>query len=282
VQQGRTTLPGGHFNFALVAGGHISDAVVIENFTDHAIGFHVYGADLRSTSGGPLAPAQPADVMREVGAWIVMSNPQVSVAAHGQFTDAFTLTLPETASPGQHLGAVVTSANLGTTPQGSVIEARIALIVVVSDPGSVRVSARLSPLRGSTTVPTQVGFTITLSNTGNVLLTYAGSVAVYNDRAHEIARLPLAPGDAYVVPAGHVPLAVNWIETVPQSGTYRAQVTLTILANGKPVGTLTSQSLSLPLETGAPAPIIATIALGFGLIILLMIAAVTRRMRNRR
>lgn len=280
MQQGRTTLPGGHFNFALVGGGRISDAVVVENFTDHSMGFRIYGADLRSGSGGALAPAQPGDTMREAGAWIVVSNPHVTIPAHGQVTDAFTLTLPAKVSPGQHLGAVVTSANLGTTPQGSVIEARTALIVVVTVPGDAHASASLGRLRGSTTDPKQVGFTITLSNTGNVLLTYRGSVAVYDDRGHEIARLSLSPTDAYVVPAGHVPLAANWIETIPQLGMDRAQVTLTILANGSPVQTLRSQSLSLPLTPGIPAPIIVVIALGSGLVVLVMIVFIARRVRS--
>jgi hypothetical protein len=282
VEQGRTTLPGGHFNFALLAGGHISDAVVVENFTDHAIGFHIYGADLRSTSGGALAPAQPTDTMHAAGAWIVISQPQVTIPAHGQLTDAFTLTLPETVSPGQHLGAVVASANLGTTPQGSVIEARVALIVVVTVPGRARVSAALGPLRGSTAVPSHIRFTIALSNTGNVLLSYVGSVAVYNDRGDEVARLPLIPTDAYVVPTGHVPLAADWNATIPQSGTYRAQVTVTILADGKPVETLRSRSLSMPLASGRPAPLVITITLGCGLILIFMAVFIARRMHTRR
>lgn len=109
-----------------------------------------------------------------------------------------------------------------------------------------------------------------------------GSVAVYNDRGDEVARLPLVPTDAYVVPTGHVPLAAEWIETIPQSGTYRAQVTVTILANGKPVGTLRSRSLSLPLASGIPAPIVITITLGCGLILIFMTVFIARRTHHRR
>ncbi|MHB8490141.1 MAG: hypothetical protein ACYDCS_12730 [Candidatus Dormibacteria bacterium] len=282
VQQGHTTLPGGHFNYALIAGGHISDGVVVENFTDHSIDFSIYGADLRSASGGGLAPAQPNDIMHEAGAWIVISKPRVTIPAHGQLTDNFTLTVPTTASPGEHLGAVVTSANVGTTPQGSVIEARTALIVVVTVPGSDHPSATLSPLRGSTAVPGQFSFAITLSNTGNLLLTYTGSVAVYDGHGRRVARLPLAPADAYVVPTGHVPLAAIWADTIAQSGTYRAQAVLTILANGKPVGTLTSQSLALSLASGIPILSVSAIALGCGLILLLLTWFIDRRMRTRR
>ena len=65
VQQGSTTLPGGHFNFALVAGQSLADGIVVENFSDHSLTVHVYGADLLTAVGGGLAPAQPTAIMHE-------------------------------------------------------------------------------------------------------------------------------------------------------------------------------------------------------------------------
>src|SRR6202049_3931612 len=175
VQQGRTTLPGGHFSFALLGGQSISDGIVVENLSDRALRFHVYGADLVTAAGGCLAPAQPTAVMHEAGAWIAVSSPVVTIAAHSQFTDSFTLTLPATVSPGQHLGAVVAAAGVGVTAQGNPIEARTALITVVTVPGISQPSGRLSSLTGTVTSSGSIGFGITLSNTGNGLLTTAGS-----------------------------------------------------------------------------------------------------------
>ncbi len=87
VQEGRTTLPGGHFNFALVPGQSITDGIVVENFSNHALRFQVYGADLITAAGGGLAPAQPTATMLAVGAWITVSEPSFTVPAHGQLTD---------------------------------------------------------------------------------------------------------------------------------------------------------------------------------------------------
>jgi hypothetical protein len=281
IQQGSTTLPGGHFNFALLPGERISDGIVVENLSDRALRFRVYGADLITAAGGGLAPAQPTATMREAGAWIVVSSPVVTIAAHSQFTDTFTLTLPAMVSPGQHLGAVVAAAEAGLTPQGNPIEARTALITVVTVPGVAQPSARLSPLTSSVTASGLIGFGITLSNTGNVLLTYAGSVNIDDGDGHHVATLPLTPVNAYVVPNGQVQLAAVWKAIDPGSNPYRVHATVTILANGTPVGTLTSQSLALQFPSGTPVPIVVGVAVMLAVLLLLLAWSTRRRARRR-
>ena len=281
LHQGQTTLPGGHFSFALVPGESVSDGVVVENFSDHSLDFHVYGADLLSASGGGLAPAQANDTMNEAGAWIAVATPQVTIPAHGHFTDMFVLTLPSVVSPGEHLGAVVAAAIVGRSPQGSSIEARTALITAITVPGTVKPSASLSALSRSEAGPQQVGFEITLSNTGNLLLTYAGSVEIYSSDGHKIASLPLTPPDAYVVPAGKVALGALW-DGIPQSGNYSARATITILAKGKPVATLTSQSLDLRLSSSIPIPLVVVLALSVSIASAATWNVLSRRRRRHR
>jgi len=261
AQEGSTTLPGGHFNFALVSGQSITDGIVVENFSDRALTFRVYGADLLTAVGGGLAPVQPTATMREVGAWITVSAPTTTIPAHGKFTDNFTLKVPAVVSPGQHLGAVVAAADVGLTPQGSTIEARTALITVVTVPGIAHASASLNSLSGSVAIPGQTGFGIMLSNTGNVLLTYSGSLVIDDGDGHRVVSLPLTPINAYVVPDGRVSLAATWKELAPQDAKYRAEATVTILDDGTPVATLTSQSLALPSSSGTPLLMFVGLAL---------------------
>jgi hypothetical protein len=279
VQQGRTTLPGGHFNFALAPGESITDAIVVENLSDRVLTFHVYGADLLTAAGGGLAPAQPTATMREAGAWITISAPRVTIPAHGQLTDSFTVRLPAAVSVGQHLGAVVVAADVGLTPQGNPIEARTALITVVTVPGIARPSARLDALIGSADPAGHIAFGISLFNTGNVLLTYAGSVTVDNGDGRHVATLALTPANAYVVPGGRVRLAAVWMETAHQSDQYRAQATVTILAAGIPVGTLVSQSLGLSFTSAMLTIIAGGVA---GAVVLIILFAVGRLRRGRR
>jgi hypothetical protein len=256
--------------------------MVIENLSNHALVFTVYGADLVTATGGGLSPAQPTATMHAVGAWIVVSVPSVTIAAHAQDTDAFTITVPPTASVGQHLGAVVASATVGATAQGTPIEARAALIAVVTVPGTVRPSATLSALSGAGAGSGRFGFAVTLSNTGNVLLTYAGSVTIDDADGRTIARLPLGPTNAYVVPSGHVPLATRWNEPTSLADMYRAQATVTIFANGKPIRTFSSQALTLQLSSGVPVFLVVALALAIPALLVLLALILRREVDRRR
>lgn len=281
VQEGRTTLPGGHFNFALVPGQRISDGIVVENFSNHILHFHVYGADLLTATGGGQTPAQPTAKMHAVGAWIAVSVTTIAVAAHSQATDTFTLTVPIVVSSGQHLGAVVAAASVGVTPQGNPIEARAALIAVVTVPGVARSSAGLTPLVGSAATAGQVGFGITISNSGNVLLTYAGVLVIDDAAGHRLATLQLTPTNTYVVPSGHVPLAAIWREPAELAAMYRAQAVVTVFDNGQRVRTLTSQSIALRLSPSVPA--FVPVGLGMALAAMILLAVwIVRRVAGRR
>jgi hypothetical protein len=277
--QGQTTLPGGHFSFALVAGQTATDGVVVENFADQPLDFHIYGADLLTAVGGGLAPAQATDAMHEAGAWIVVATPRVTIPAHSRITSMFTISLPSAISPGEHLGALVAAALVGTSSQGSTIEARTALITNITVPGAISPSGRLGPLSRTPGMSRDVGFAIILSNTGNLLLTYVGSVDVLDRGGHTVASLSLAPASAYVVPGGHVGLDAVW-PGLPSSGTYSARATVTILAKGRPVATLTSQSLPLSFASPAPIPPAVATALG-GFVLAAGIVIAVRRRRRR-
>ncbi|MFZ0169616.1 MAG: hypothetical protein WAL64_09395 [Candidatus Dormiibacterota bacterium] len=272
LQEGHTTLPGGHFSFALVPRQRISDGVVIENFSDHPLAFQIYGADLVMASGGGLTPAQPTATMHGVGAWIAVTTPTVTIAANRQFSDNFTVTAPSVVSPGQHLGAIVAAADVGTTPQGDTIEARVALIAVVTVPGSAHPSAALGSLTSSSATPGLITFHITLFNTGNLLLTYSGLVRVYDGAGQIVATLPLNPSAAYVVPDGRTPLAAFWKGQTPQSGNYSARATVTVFADAKRVATLTSKSLELSFSE---TPLMTIIGLGLLCGLILLVAAWT-------
>lgn len=282
AEQGSTTLPGGHFNYALVPGQRVEDGIVVENLSSRALSFNVYGADLITAIGGGLAPAQPTTVMRGVGAWITVSAPTVTIAAHDQFTDDFAVTLPADITPGQHLGAVVVAADVGLTSQGTPIETRAALITVVTVPGTAHTAATLTPLRGSTDASGDIRLGITLFNSGNVLLTYVAVIDIMNGDGDRVAQLVLTPAGAYVVPSGQVPLAAVWKDTASLSGQYRAQATVSILADGTPVGTLRSRSLTLELSSGFPAVILAGAALALMLIVVIVVRSLGRGMRRRR
>jgi hypothetical protein len=174
-------------------------------------------------------------------------------------------------SPGEHLGAVVAAADVGLTSLGNPIQARAALIAVVTVPGIADASARLAPLGASDATVGQVAFNLRLSNTGNVLLTFTGVVRIDDAQGHRLATLALTPSNTYVVPNGQVPLAAVWKEPTPLADMYSAKATVTVFANGKLVRTLTSQSLVLSLSSGVSVGILLALSLAVAALLALVV-----------
>ena len=96
VQEGRTTLPGGHFNFALVAGQRISDGIVVENFSTSRAAFS------RVRRGSPHRDRRWAGscaTNRDDARGGCLDRRRRRRRHHRraqQFTDRFTLTVPAT------------------------------------------------------------------------------------------------------------------------------------------------------------------------------------------
>ena len=84
-----------------------------------------------------------------------------------------------------------------------------------------------------------------------------------------------------VVPDGQVQLAAVWKEVDPRSAAYRVQASVTILADGTPVGTLRSQSLALQFPSGTPIPIVVGAAVLLAALLLLAAWSVRRRAGRR-
>jgi sensor domain CHASE-containing protein len=137
-------------------------------------------------------------------------------------------------------------------------------------------------LRGSTAVTGQVEFGITLSNNGNLFLTYAGSINIVDGEGRRVVQLPLTPASAYVVPNGQAPLAAVWKQTASLSGRYSAQVTLSILVNGAAVATLRSQSLAMNFSSGLPMAVVVGIGLAVLLLLVVVRWSARRAIRRRR
>jgi hypothetical protein len=83
------------------------------------------------------------------------------------------------------------------------------------------------------------------------------------------------------VPTGHVALAAAWKEVAPLGDRYSAKATVTILADGNAVQTLTSQSLVLTFSSGFPILIAGVAALVLMVIVALVGGFMIRASRRR-
>ena len=152
--------PRQYFFFDLAAGTSVRDTVTIKNSKTTPIRLQVYPADAFNVrAGGGFALTPQNKPQKDVGTWVKLGKTSVIVppthtvigkngqrkVVIGQVNIPFTLTVPRTATPGDHAGGIVTIEPTPTTsitqPSGAVIAVRRSLAVRIY----TRVSGPLNP-----------------------------------------------------------------------------------------------------------------------------------------
>ncbi len=210
---GETSLPQGHFAYALPAGAQIADAVEVQDTRGRGVRLSLYGADLASVAGGGVAPLQQDARMRTVGAWLRLHATE-TVPAGGRVLVPFQLDVPPDVQPGRYSGAVVAAGLTGASTRGLAVAFRTALIVDVNvvhraKPRLIVHRLRAAERRGVVT------FSLPVENGGNVSLSLRGRVRILDGRGREIAVAATGPANLYVVPGGRALLHAVW--TPPQA-----------------------------------------------------------------
>lgn len=165
-------------SYAADPGSVIEDAVTLYNLSNVPLTFEVYGTDAFNDDNGDFALLGTGEAPTEVGTWVAIGGRQVPVPARTQVTIPITITIPETARPGDHVGAIL-AANAATSADSDGREVTLdrrtgpRLYVRVNGPLVADLaiadietehSGSLNPLAGATTV------TYTVENRGNIRL----------------------------------------------------------------------------------------------------------------
>ncbi|MGW3659078.1 WxL protein peptidoglycan domain-containing protein [Streptomyces sp. NPDC005151] len=97
-----------YFYLSADPGATLTDKVTVTNKTAEPLTFRLYAADAYNTErDGGFAVRSPGEKQRSIGAWARTGRDKVTVKRHGSVTVPVTVTLPETAEPGDHPGAFV-------------------------------------------------------------------------------------------------------------------------------------------------------------------------------
>ncbi|MFI6283186.1 WxL protein peptidoglycan domain-containing protein [Streptomyces sp. NPDC051018] len=97
-----------YFYLTADPGTRLTDRVTISNKTESPLTFRLYAADAYNTErDGGFAVRTRNEKQRGVGAWIRPGRGRVTVPPRGSVTVPYTLTVPESAEPGDHPGALV-------------------------------------------------------------------------------------------------------------------------------------------------------------------------------
>ena len=268
---GQTPLPGGHFTYSVPAGSTVTDAVVAENLTDEPLTLELFGADLVPLKGGGFGLTQLGAPTQQVGAWLRLSTSTVTLAPLQQESVPFTVQVPRDELSGDYGGAVV-AQNSPSSKTGVALQFRVGLQVRIHVTGqNPHLAAQLGPISKHTS-GRSMGFSATLTNTGNESFTFNGTVQL-RQGSHNIT-LEMTPARDYLFPGQKVTLTAKWAHT-PTWGSARAAATAVVTPAQGASLTVTGASVSMRFFPWWLV-IMAILAL------LLLLVALLQTWRNRR
>lgn len=204
-----------NYSYALDPGGRLDDGLVVVNNGTTPLDLAVYAADAFTTTNG-LDLRTRDQKPTGVGAWVHPGTSHVTVQP-GQSTDVpFTVSVPADATPGDHVGGIVTAL----TQDGT--ERRVGLRIQLRVGGDLKPNLSVEDLDvrysgGDATL------TYAIHNTGNAILaarqtaSVSGPFGTWRTNAGRIADSPpLLPGEKWrvSVPVHDVTPAVRLAGTV--------------------------------------------------------------------
>ncbi|MCX5207912.1 DUF916 domain-containing protein [Kitasatospora sp. NBC_00240] len=257
--------PRAAFELSARPGATFTDRAVVTNTTDQPLTFRLYVADAYNTErDGGLAVRGREEAQTDVGAWGKPEHDVVTTPAHSSLTVGFTLTVPQDAAPGDHVGALVAVDDRVRPGSGSYlgiqrgVGARIYLRVDGPQrPGlaveDVRFAAHNPPTGwvggGDSTV------SYTLRNTGNVKLDPRVSLKVDGLFVGGPAARQLTDVPPELLPGQQVKVTESWSGAPSGWG----DVTVTAVADGARAGGSAGFAGVPWLLAGAPALLAAGI-----------------------
>ncbi|WP_422771446.1 WxL protein peptidoglycan domain-containing protein [Plantactinospora sp. WMMC1484] len=167
------------FGYKLDPGARVTDYVAVTNHSARPLTLSLYASDAVTTPQGgfDLLPGGQRPV--DVGSWVRLTAPTLTIPSTSRMDVPFTLTVPENATPGDHVGGIVASLAATTTDgQGNqvAVDHRVGARIYLRVTGELRPALALEGLRvdhrasGNPFAGGEIVATATIRNTGNVRL----------------------------------------------------------------------------------------------------------------
>lgn len=203
-----------NYSYALNPGGQVKDGLVVVNHGATPLNLDVYAADAFTTGAGQLDLAAKDAKPVGVGGWVHAARNGVKVPPGKSAEVPFTVTVPDDAASGDHMGGIVTSLTQRSAADGTKVNRRLGIRIRLRVGGElkphlsvenprVRYSGTPNPFgKGDATI------TYTIRNTGNAILSArqaasaAGPFGLSRVSAGQIDDSPqLLPGETWRVSA---------------------------------------------------------------------------------
>ncbi|MFF2846805.1 WxL protein peptidoglycan domain-containing protein [Streptomyces sp. NPDC058001] len=269
------------FSHSVNPGGQIKDAMVVANRGKDPLTLAVYASDGYTTGTGQLDLLTRDKKSVGVGAWLRADRESVVIRPGKTATVPFTITVPANATPGDHVGGILTSLKQSDDAEGINVDRRLGIRVKLRVSGEVKPKLAVEDFKVAYEGSGNATLTYTIHNTGNVVLTARQKASTEGP----FAWFRTTPAKA-IAPSPELLPGETWKMKVPVRGVTPA-FTLSATTTLTPILTDASGSTSSlpPTESTAhtwaiPWPLL--------LLTLLLIAAattavlLTRRNRRRR
>ncbi|MEU2786151.1 MULTISPECIES: WxL protein peptidoglycan domain-containing protein [unclassified Streptomyces] len=200
------------FGYAVNPGGTVEDTMVVTNRGRTTLRLAVYASDGYTTDAGQLDLLTREKKSVGVGAWVHPRGDALTIAPGRSADVPFTVGVPKNATPGDHVGGLLTSLKQSDTAAGINVDRRLGVRLAVRVGGELTPRLAVEDLHvgyDGTANPFAKGtatVTYTVRNTGNALLSARQDVSVQGPfgwlrtAAGDIEDTPkLLPGERWKV-----------------------------------------------------------------------------------
>ncbi|MGP4014791.1 WxL protein peptidoglycan domain-containing protein [Saccharopolyspora sp. 5N708] len=203
-----------NYSYTLNPGGQLADGLVVVNHGTTPLDLAVYAADAFTTDAGQLDLVPKDATSTGVGAWVHPGRDHLTIQPGETVEVPFTVALPDNATPGDHMGGIVTSLTQAGAGDRGNVEQRRGIRIRLRVGGELNPGLSVEDLRVHYPgTPNPVGdgdatVTYTIRNTGNAIVkarqaaSVSGPFGLWGVSSEQVDDSPeLLPGDTWKVSA---------------------------------------------------------------------------------
>lgn len=219
----QTARGGGYFQIRAEPGEAVRQSVSLRNESGRPLTLELTAVDAITGQLGGASYGVPKDAVERTGAWIDLERTEVPLRPGGSASVQFLLTVPENASPGEHLAGIAVSEVGGEAKNGDdeeavsvVVNTRRIIAVQVDLPGPKVPELVVTGVEAAAR-PDGLYLEIGIENQGTAMTKGTGEIELPSQDIFEVFDI-----DTFV-PGTQIDYPVRWALSAPE-GEYEARV----------------------------------------------------------
>lgn len=197
-------------------GQTLTGAITVRNPTHAPVSLEVVPSDFVLTPDNRINPLPVSTLPASLASWLDLGVSAVDLAPGASRQYNYSITVPATAAPGTHWGAILfrtaTTTQKGSSGVGMQVRAQVAFIVVVdiaplTKSGKVT-GVTLGPAKAPGASGTQT-VTVSFQNTGDSYLRLEGRVELRKPDGTLVQTLSIAPTPSFPQELSNIPVKVG-------------------------------------------------------------------------